>query len=111
MGRFKITFVLCLALWFALNLGSYFMGPPARVGVSGWRRIGFPFPFRVENVAYTAAGPVVTPIRDEPWIGWANFGVWCLLSYGLARRVGQRGTAWWRGERTGSDGSDRPAVE
>ncbi len=90
MNRFRITLAACLGLWFALNIGSYFMGPPARVGVSGYRRIGFPFPFRVENVAYTAAGAVVSPIRNEPWLGLVNFGVWYLLSWRLARWLAPR---------------------
>jgi hypothetical protein len=101
MSKFKIAFSVCVAVWFILNIGSYFTGPPARVGVSGRHSIGFPFPFRVENVTYTVSGPVISPIRNQPWIALASFALWCSLSYGFARWVDGSGAAWWRAKCSG----------
>ena len=94
--KFAITFSICIALFVALNALRLFSGPPARVGVSGWRTMGFPFPVRVENVQYTVAGPIVTMIRDGPWMWSVNVGVWLLLSYRFALWVERSGAAWWR---------------
>ena len=65
--KFRITSLVCLALFVVFNVQRrYFSGPPAKVGVSGWRSEGFPFPYRVENVTHTMSGPVITLIRQDP---------------------------------------------
>lgn len=66
--RFTITIALCIVLFLSLNALRLLTGPPARVDASGRRTIGFPFPVKVENVHYSAVGPVVTVIKDQPWI-------------------------------------------
>ena len=96
--RFTITLSVCISVFFVLNLLRALSGPPAKVGVSGWRSTGFPFPVHVENVQYTAAGPVVTTIKNQPWLWVVNVGVWGFLSYRFSRRVEHGGAAWWRGE-------------
>ena len=96
--RFTITLAVCIIVFFVLNLLRALSGPPARVGVSGWRSIGVPFPVHVENVQYTAAGPVVTTIKNQPWLWVVNVGVWGFLSYRFSRWVDHSGAAWWRGE-------------
>jgi hypothetical protein len=95
--RFTITMSLCIVLFFVVNALRLLTGPPARVGVSGWRTLGFPFPVKIENVQSTATGPVVTVIKDEPWIWIGNVAVWLLLSYQFSRWVDRRGAAWWGG--------------
>jgi len=105
---FTITFSVCIALFFILNAARLLTaGPPARIGVSGWRTIGFPFPVSIENVQYTAAGPVVTVIKNDPRIWLINMGFWLLLSYGFARRFEKNGAAWWRGDALGPTGMIR----
>jgi hypothetical protein len=107
MSKFKAAFSISIALWFLFNIGCYFTGPPERVGVSGRRHLGFPFPVRIENIAYTASGPVVSPIRNAPWIAPANFVLWCLLSYRFARWVDRKGSGWWLGKRSGRQNTDQ----
>jgi hypothetical protein len=96
--RFTITATVCIAVFVLVNVLRFLAGPPARVGVSGWRIVGAPFPVKVENVQYTADGPVVTVIKDQPWVWVSNVGVWLALSYGFSRWVERRGAAWWRRE-------------
>src|SRR2546423_1209791 len=96
--KFKISFAVCLALFILFNGLRLLTGPPARIGVSGWRTFGVPFAAKVENVEYTTAGAFVTTIKNEPWLWAANLGVWLLLSYRFSRWVDQRGAAWWRGD-------------
>ena len=91
--RFTITMAFCVVLFLVLNALPLFSGPPARVGASGWRTSGFPFPAKVENLQYTAAGPQVTVIKDQPWIWIGNVGLWLLLSYSFSRWVDRRGAA------------------
>ena len=95
--KFTISMGVCVASFLLLNAVRPLTGPAARVGVSGWRTTGAPFPVRVESLQYTTAGPVVTVIKDQPWIWTSNVGFWLLLSYGFSRWVDRRGAAWWRG--------------
>jgi len=96
--RFTLTIALCIGLFLALNALRLLTAPPAKVGVSGWRTIGVPFPVKVEKVQYTATGRVVTIIKDQPWIWVGNAGLWLILSCRFSRRVDRRGAAWWRRE-------------
>jgi hypothetical protein len=96
--KFTITFAVCIVLFLIFNALRLLTGPPARVGVSGQRSIGFPFPVKVESVQYTATGPVVTVIKNQSWVWVGNAGLWLLLSYQFSRWVDRRGTAWWRVE-------------
>ena len=103
--KFRITSLVCLALFVVFNVQRrYFSGPPAKVGVSGWRSEGFPFPYRVENVTHTMSGPVITLIRQDLWLAWVNPALWLLLSYRFARWVERSGAAWWQGKKFGPDG-------
>ena len=95
--RFKITFLLCTGLFLVLNALWLLTGPPVRVGVSGWRMVGFPFPVRVEDVHYTVTGAVVSVIKDQPWVWVVNVMLWLLFSYQFSRWVDRRGPSWWRG--------------
>jgi hypothetical protein len=96
--KFTIAFGLCLVLFVVFNAVRLLTGPPARVGVSGRRGMGFPFPVKIENVQYTATGPVITVIKNQPWVWVGNLGLWLLLSYQFSRWVDRRGSAWWSGE-------------
>ena len=95
--KFTITMAVCVAIFLLLNVLRPLAGPPARVGISGGRTTGAPFPVKVESVQYTAAGPIVKVIKNQPWVWAANVGVWLLLSYGFSRWVDRRGAPWWRG--------------
>ena len=95
--RFTISMGGCVAIFLLLNAVRPLTGPAAMVGVSGWRTTGAPFPVKVESLQYATAGPVVTVIKDQPWIWASNVGFWLLLSYGFSRWVDRRGAAWWRG--------------
>lgn len=94
--KFTIAFGLCLVLFVVFNALRLLTGPPAKVGVSGRRGMGFPFPVKIENVQYTATGPVITVIKNQPWVWVGNLGLWLLLSYQFSRWVDRRGADWWR---------------
>jgi hypothetical protein len=96
--RFTIAFGVCIALFLVLNALRLLTSPPAKVGASGWRTIGVPFPVKVENVQYTATGPIVTGIKDQPWIWVGNVGLWLLVSHRFSCWVERRGAAGWRGQ-------------
>src|SRR3954468_11183736 len=98
MKKFTIMFFICWLL-FALFNALLSMEPKARVGLSYTHRVGFPFPVLLESVRHTASGPVISPIADRrPWGLWVNIGLWCCVSYGFARWVDRKGSAWWRGQ-------------
>jgi hypothetical protein len=110
LTKFKRAFALCVGVFFLLNISTYFTGPPERMGVAGRRRIGFPLAFRIDNIAYTPSGPVVTPILNSQGIAVLNFSIWGLLSYRFSRWVEQRGTDWWNGSQPSRDKKPAPGA-